>query len=213
VNFTDDFTQENIRKIILDYPRINLITFFESENNSYDDSSLNNGMGRVVFTKKTYNKKQVLKIRNENDLTINIKFFTESLQKNVFFNKKVYLSAIGEIKNSPYSEIVFGNIQENNLEQVINQDDFKILWNVKKDSMDVCKDCELRYCCNDNRNPKQRNEDQWYFEEECNYNPYINKWDFEEKYMNLINSGVKSSELGFIINHNKLEKSLKTVWE
>ncbi|WP_161595787.1 grasp-with-spasm system SPASM domain peptide maturase [Flavobacterium pectinovorum] len=181
VDYSIDYNEECMLEMMLKYPRINIVTIFSSPTTSHNKTILNNGMGHLIFSQKEYNKDEILKIKGENNFVINIKLFTESYNYNNFFHKKVFISEIGDVKNSPFAKIIFGNIQNNSLENIINHTDFKKIWYVKKDFIEVCKDCEFRYMCVDNRNPVQKKVNEWYFEDECHYNPYINKWNFDEQ--------------------------------
>jgi hypothetical protein len=60
--------------------------------------------------------------------------------------------------------------------------------------------------CVDNRVPIERKSNEWYNSLECNYNPYIGKWEGEEGYLSLADCGVISNEKGFIIDHEKVQK-------
>lgn len=75
----------------------------------------------------------------------------------------------------------YGKIQDTTLEEALNKPDFKKYWNVTKDMIDVCKDCEFRYVCTDCRAYTERTT----FDKEeidlskplkCGYNPYTNEW-------------------------------------
>jgi SPASM domain peptide maturase of grasp-with-spasm system len=74
----------------------------------------------------------------------------------------------------------FGNIKDTTLEEALNHPDFKKYWNVTKDMIQVCKDCEFRHICTDCRAYTERT----YFERDidlskplkCGYNPYTNEW-------------------------------------
>lgn len=74
----------------------------------------------------------------------------------------------------------FGNIKDTTLEEALNHPDFKKYWNVNKDMIEVCKDCEFRHICTDCRAYTERT----HFDGEidlskplkCGYNPYTNEW-------------------------------------
>jgi hypothetical protein len=65
--------------------------------------------------------------------------------------------------------------------------------------------------CVDNRIPKQTKVGSWYYETECNYNPYISKWKGEGGYKTLIECGIVSNENGFKINHKKLKQAFSII--
>ena len=74
----------------------------------------------------------------------------------------------------------FGNIKDTTLEEALNHPDFKKYWNVTKDQIEVCKDCEFRHICTDCRAYTERT----HFNGDidlskplkCGYNPYTNEW-------------------------------------
>jgi len=76
----------------------------------------------------------------------------------------------GNIKNCPTMKTSFGNITDTSIIDVIKQDKFTILWNIKKDDINICKDCELRHICTDCRafHDKDVNYEKPF---KCNYNP------------------------------------------
>lgn len=147
----------------------------------------------------------------------NLQLFTESQTHHTYFNRKMYIGAKGEIKNAPECEEEFGNINDlgsvEDLKQIIAIPEFQKYWFVHKELCDVCKDCEFRHMCVDNRLPYQRKDGSWYHKTECNYNPYICKWKDEEGYRTLEECGVVSNEKGFSINHEKITAINKTLWE
>lgn len=145
---------------------------------------------------------------NKDNLTINLKLYTESQKHNTYYNRKLFIGAKGEIKNSTEAPKIFGNIndlnQTDNILKIINSIEFQKYWFIHKDLIDVCKHCEFRHMCVDNRLPVQRNNKEWFMETECNYNPYIAKWQGEEGYKTLSECGITSNQDGFKINRKKL---------
>jgi SPASM domain peptide maturase of grasp-with-spasm system len=144
---------------------------------------------------------------------INIQLFTESQLHNTYFNRKVCIDAEGNIKNSPEHEHSFGNIKDTTIEEAIEKPGFKDLWFIHKEMIDVCKDCEFRHMCVDACIPLQRADGSWYRSQECNYNPYICKWDDEEGYQNLASCGVVCNADGYSIDHEKIASINQVLWE
>ena len=142
--------------------------------------------------------------------------YFESKLHHTYFNRKLFIDSNGEIKNAPECLETFGNINEINsvseLKQIISKSDFKKYWFVRKDDTDICKDCEFRHMCVDNRVPIQRKENEWFHELECTYNPYICKWNDEKGFKTLIECGVISNENGFSIDHEKIEQINAILW-
>ncbi|PCI95916.1 MAG: hypothetical protein COB15_11600 [Flavobacteriales bacterium] len=149
--------------------------------------------------------------------SINLSMYSESQKHNTYFNRKLYIKSNGEIKSSVESQEMFGYLHEikkpEELKAIISRSNFQKYWFVHKEICDVCKDCEFRHMCVDNRLPFQREDGTWYHKEECNYNPYICKWRGEEGYLSLKECGVTSNESGFNINHEKIEAINKILWK
>ena len=58
------------------------------------------------------------------------------------------------------------------LDDVCKMDEFRMLWNINKDKIDVCKDCEFRYICTDCRAYIKDKRDIYSKPLKCNYDPY-----------------------------------------
>lgn len=104
----------------------------------------------------------------------------ESINHNSCLHKKISIDKDGNIKNCPAMPQSFGNIKDTTLEEALNHPDFKKYWNITKDMIQVCKDCEFRHICTDCRAYTERT----HFEGDidlskplkCGYNPYTNEW-------------------------------------
>lgn len=148
---------------------------------------------------------------------INEQIILESDYYHSYFFKKIYIGDSGIISNSENLALPI-KLHINDLKSV------KILyslselvstryWFVKKSETDVCRDCELRKICIDNRIPIQRHSDSlWFHKNECNYNPYIAKWKNEEGFFTLAECGIKSDETGFSIDHERVAEINKKLW-
>ncbi|WP_299177616.1 grasp-with-spasm system SPASM domain peptide maturase, partial [uncultured Chryseobacterium sp.] len=89
---------------------------------------------------------------------VNVDYFNTNLSKvleainhNSCLYKKIGIDIEGNIRNCPAMPKSFGNIRETSLEEALNHKDFKEYWNLTKDKIEVCKDCEFRYICTDCR--------------------------------------------------------------
>jgi len=67
------------------------------------------------------------------------------------YGKTYSLQYLRNIKNCPSMKESFGNIKDTTLEEALNKHGFKKYWNIKKDDVTKCKDCEFRYICTDCR--------------------------------------------------------------
>lgn len=71
----------------------------------------------------------------------------------------------------------FGNIRDTTLKQAIEKPGFKKYWNITKDQISVCKDCEFRHICTDCRAYLEDPEDSFSKPLKCGYNPYTCEWE------------------------------------
>lgn len=70
----------------------------------------------------------------------------------------------------------FGNINDTSLLEVLEKPGFKKLWDLSKDKIHVCKDCEFRYICTDCRAYVEDPDDILSKPLKCGYNPYTGEW-------------------------------------
>ncbi len=134
----------------------------------------------ITYTKQKINSESHCGLIQTNYFSINIDSFFESLNHNSCLNKKISIDKDGYIRNCPSMSQHFGNIKDTTLEEALNHSDFKKYWNVNKDMISICKDCEFRHICTDCRAYTERT----HFEEDidlskplkCGYNPYTNEW-------------------------------------
>lgn len=148
---------------------------------------------------------------------IELDSYRESYFRHKYYNKSIFINKRGEVKNTHKSKKVYGNVKSIKdvleLKKIASQAEFQKYWFAHKELCDVCKDCEFRHMCVDNRLPYQRKDGSWHHKIECDYNPYICKWKGEEGYKTLEECGVVSNENGFSINHEKVAAINKTLWE
>ncbi|KMQ68002.1 radical SAM protein [Chryseobacterium sp. FH2] len=120
---------------------------------------------------------------------VDLKYFNTNLPKvleavnhNSCLHKKIAIDKDGNIRNCPAMPQSFGNIKNTTLEQALQHADFKKYWNLTKDEIEVCKDCEFRYICTDCRAYTERthsNENGLDISKplKCGYDPYTGEWE------------------------------------
>lgn len=96
------------------------------------------------------------------------------------FSKEICITASGDVFPCIMERSVsFGNVFNHSLNQILESQIAKRIRNLVKDNIEVCRDCEYRYCCFDCR-PKAKgasSNDNFYAKPtECLYNPYSGKW-------------------------------------
>jgi hypothetical protein len=163
---TDDFGE-----FIMEQPKLTYILFEASPVARNLENKLYFSCERVTFSNK----------KNPRQFNINLTLFSEAIQYHTYFNRKLFIGEKGEIKNAPECEEIHGWIQTiseaRQLEQLIKTPAFQKLWLVNKERCEVCKDCEYRYMCVDNRVPYKKENGYWSHQQICNYDPYEGKWD------------------------------------
>lgn len=102
--------------------------------------------------------------------------FTEALHFNSCLNRKIAVDEQGSIRNCPSLGSSFGSADRVPLATVAEDPAFQRVWQVTKDQVEVCRDCEFRYVCTDCRaftvgdhalgKPAK-----------CAYDPYRATWD------------------------------------
>lgn len=106
-----------------------------------------------------------------------INMYAESLSRNTCLNRKIAIDAEGNIKNCPSMKESYGNISDTTLEEALNKPGFKKYWDIKKDDITKCKDCEFRHVCTDCRAYLDNPDDIYSAPLKCGYNPYTCEWE------------------------------------
>ncbi|SHM11564.1 SPASM domain peptide maturase, grasp-with-spasm system [Chryseobacterium carnipullorum] len=112
----------------------------------------------------------------------NLPKVSEALNYNSCLHKKIGIDRNGNIKNCPLMADHFGNINDSTLEEALMKPGFKKYWNITKDKIEVCKDCEFRYICTDCRayteqTHQDNNGSDLSKPLKCGYDPYTGKWE------------------------------------
>lgn len=108
---------------------------------------------------------------------MNMEHFAESQHHNSCLNRKISIDKLGNIKNCPSMKTSYGNIANSTLTAVLKRKEFKRYWNVTKDKIKVCQDCEFRYICTDCRAYTEEPSDMYSKPLKCGYNPYSGQWE------------------------------------
>nr|WP_283950723.1 grasp-with-spasm system SPASM domain peptide maturase [Chryseobacterium sp. pc1-10] len=135
------------------------------------------GMGFIIQTEKEITSQHHCGIVDSSLFSINISTYTEALQFNSCLNRKISIDAEGNIKNCPSMKDSYGNIKDTTLREAIEKEGFKKYWNITKDQITKCKDCEFRYICTDCRAYIDHPEDIYSAPLKCGYNPYTCEWE------------------------------------
>ncbi|NHN26341.1 grasp-with-spasm system SPASM domain peptide maturase [Flavobacterium jejuense] len=176
VKYSNEMDSKFLKNILKEYSFINYIILYNSKVNEFKKFQDLDDRYVVQIKENFLNEKSCGKI----DKTLfisNVKTYTESQSNNSCLNRKVSVDKEGNIKNCPSMLQHFGNIKDCTIEEALNHKDFKKYWNITKDQIDVCKDCEFRYVCTDCRAYIEEPDNPYSKPLKCGYNPYTNIWE------------------------------------
>lgn len=180
IKYSIQFQELDFDLILTKYPKIVGIVFHTVLNTKNDGKSLINTNSKISYTEQNIDSEIHCGVIQTNYFSINIDTFFESNSFNSCLNKKVSIDKYGYIKNCPSMKQNFGKFENTLIADALNHPDFKKYWNVTKDSIDICKDCEFRYICTDCRAYTEQKNDEIEIDLskplKCGYSPYTNQW-------------------------------------
>jgi SPASM domain peptide maturase of grasp-with-spasm system len=142
-----------------------------------------NHKNHIIYTsEKIYSCSQCGKVCAE-AFSVNKEHLAEAQSYNTCLNRKLCIDHNGNIKNCLAMDKIFGNILEDDIIKIVNSSDFQSLWQITKDQIEVCKDCEFRYICTDCRCFIKDPDNIYSQPAKCGYNPYIAKWKDQDGYV------------------------------
>ncbi len=209
INIPENFDIKSLEELCQLNPKIVYVNLFNYKGKKTDKLSLNHPLLIKYHTGHWEDSNDCLV--NIKNFKVNIAMFTESLTYNTYFNQKIYIDRNGSIRNSPNC-VVVGNVNQISIASTIT-DKLKFLWTSSKDKTIVCRECEFRYMCQDSRIPILLGNGNFFFEQECNYNPYIAKWKGRAGFKPLKECGAFDSEKEFIPDYNRIEKLNQQLWQ
>lgn len=158
------------------YPRIKFINSYDSDQTQDNEVSKCNSCTIVKSKREMNSEKNCGKI-DFSQFVKNIYNYSLSNKHNSCLFNKISLDRFGNIKNCPSMSESFGNIKDSSLDEVINKLEFKKYWNITKDQIEGCKDCEFRHICTDCRAFTEDPDNRYSKPLKCGYNPYTNLWE------------------------------------
>ncbi|NHN26123.1 grasp-with-spasm system SPASM domain peptide maturase [Flavobacterium jejuense] len=176
VKYNKTIPLERLKEWVSENKKIKSVTLHSYSKNQIVQEE-NFGFGIIVAVKQEINDESHCGIVHHNYFNVLIESFTESQNHNTCLNRKLSIDKNGNIKNCPSMSQSFGNIKDTTLEVALNHKEFKKYWNITKDQIEVCKDCEFRHICTDCRAYIEEPENQYSKPLKCGYNPYTNKWE------------------------------------
>jgi SPASM domain peptide maturase of grasp-with-spasm system len=107
---------------------------------------------------------------------VSVAMFTESQACNTCLNRKVAVDAEGNIRNCPAMPHSYGNVGQIALRDATAREDFRSWWSIRKDDVEVCRDCEFRHVCTDCRALRTDPSNPLSKPLHCRYDPYTARW-------------------------------------
>jgi len=175
IKYSKHYKLNTLKKYFKNHPHVAMITFYQSPWIKAINLT-NTKFGNVFFTTSEISSAKCCGQIEMAFFTINIKTFTESIKYNSCLNRKISMDSEGNIKNCPSMEESFGNIKDITLMEVMELPEFRKLWDINKDKIHVCKDCEFRHVCTDCRAYVENPKDILSKPLKCGYNPYTGEW-------------------------------------
>lgn len=174
VKYKPEFSKESLyQKITQQYPRVLSMIVHSSPSNEFHE---NINYRNIIYSKNKITSEKHCGLVGLDFFSIDYSTFFESLNYNTCLNKKVSIDVNGLIKNCPSQEKNYGSHISMKIEKVVSREDFQSLWNIKKDDVKVCKDCQFRHICTDCRIYLENPKDIYSKPLKCGYNPYTNEW-------------------------------------
>lgn len=173
--FSKEIRTKDYLDIVYSFPRIFSLTLHSAPSTEtlfFSETE----MGHIFLVEDKVSSANHCGLIDSSFFTIHIQSFTESLHHNSCLNRKISIDTDGNIKNCPSMQENFGNIKDTSLTEAIEKPGFKKNWNINKNKIHVCKDCEFRYICTDCRAYVEDPEDILSKPLKCGYNPYTGEW-------------------------------------
>jgi SPASM domain peptide maturase of grasp-with-spasm system len=159
-------------------PRVRSITLHSAP--STELVNLPNPIGKQIlfFSNEIIDSDSHCGIINEKYFSAHISSFLEAINYNSCLNRKLSINSCGDIKNCPSMPTVLGNIHTDTIADVINQGKLTEFWQINKNQITTCKDCEFRYICTDCRAFLKEPDNIFSKPLKCQYNPYEARWEY-----------------------------------
>ncbi|MDR1347806.1 MAG: grasp-with-spasm system SPASM domain peptide maturase [Prevotellaceae bacterium] len=170
--YSATYEQDAMKKFLLQNVRVQHVIIYDAPQFSFmmeeQNSSCLEYVAHTMDEKCGYVSPKYFRVNRE--------MFCESIKWNNCLNRKVSICKDGSIRNCPAMAQQFGNIATCDLKHVVTQKAFTKLWNINKNKIMVCRDCEFRYMCHDCRAFITDSNNIYSKPLHCKYNPYETIW-------------------------------------
>lgn len=166
-------TMETYIDFMIENPIVLQITIHGCNNNKL----IQHSDEKIVVIEENLNSNKCCGNISPKQFKVNLQFYLESLKHNTCLNRKISIDENGIIKNCPSQKKGFGNIKDVSLVEALNLPEFKRLWKMNKEKIDICKSCEFRRICSDCRVYVENVKDINSKPLKCGYNPETTMWE------------------------------------
>jgi SPASM domain peptide maturase of grasp-with-spasm system len=165
-------TIDNIILLHQAHPRLRKITIHSSA----QDRMMEHIEIMIIYTTQAITSEKCCGVVSPWYFISNTQTFIEATKYNSCLNRKIAIDKDGNIKNCPSMNLTFGNAAKDSLSSIVDNPEFKSIWKITKDQVEVCRDCEFRYICQDCRAYKKTEANPLSKPLKCNYDPYTGQW-------------------------------------
>ncbi len=175
LRYHEHYSYPFLDELLLRYRRVMHIIIHSAPDFLVDDEK-NKTHFKIVYSSQKIGSEEHCGAISKWHFCNNMAMFMESHFYNSCLNKKISVDKKGYIKNCPSANKEYGHHKTDTLKSALENASFKEKWNITKDAIAVCKDCEFRYICTDCRVYTQKPEDPFSKPMKCSYDPYSAVW-------------------------------------
>jgi SPASM domain peptide maturase of grasp-with-spasm system len=179
--YNKDHSRKFFEELIRSNRRIMSVTIHTTPQNFVDTQSTEDGnFFNITFIQQEINSEEHCGAISKLNFSTSISMFMESHLYNSCLNKKVSVDKKGFVKNCPSSSENFGHHKSASISKIVATDTFQRYWNITKDQVLICQDCEFRYICTDCRVYREDDANIRSKPKKCDYDPYSAVWNTEK---------------------------------
>ena len=157
----DVFCLKNLQSIIKYFGNEKIETLFPNMN--------------IEYHKKDISRCLAFSTVDGNFSGVNESQYYQQKRYNSCWRFKLAITENLEVKPCIFSEIVVAQLEKESISNIITK--MGKYWDLSKDKIEICQDCELKYICFDCRELAYRKNGSLYGPNlNCSYNPYTGKW-------------------------------------
>ncbi|MEM6719986.1 MAG: grasp-with-spasm system SPASM domain peptide maturase [Bacteroidota bacterium] len=179
VKYSEDLSLRELINLMLQHQKISTIIIHAAPKD--DEHEVIKSLSSIFYTQQVLTDETCCGLVGKQYFNATRDHYMESHFHNSCLNRKISIDKNGAIKNCPSMAASYGNIKDTNLVSVLENQDFTTVWNLKKDFVLTCQDCEFRYVCTDCRAYVEEPDNRYAKPLKCGYDPYTNEWsDWKE---------------------------------